>query len=58
MAVNAVLPYEHGSLELHSAGLPMSLLLVYNIMFQICGFVITESENVGRFRAGQRRWET
>lgn len=33
MAVNAILPYQHGSLELHSAGLSKPLLLGYNIMF-------------------------
>lgn len=48
MAFNAVLPYQHGSLELHSAGLSKSHLYTISCFFfyPICGFGITENQNI------------
>lgn len=46
MAVNAILPYQHGSLELQSAGLSKSHLYTISCFpfFPICGYAITENQ--------------
>lgn len=62
LAANAVLPYQHGSLELHSAqhSKPLySYTISHSLLFSrfVVSVFAPESEVVSYFRAGQRRWE-